>query len=134
VDITLLLTTYNRSPYLSSATESILTQTYPNFELILWDDGSTDRSLQIARHYAQQDDRICLIAAPHRGRAHSLKAAHALAKGDYVGWVDSDDKLAPTALQEPIALLNTQPQVGMVYTDYEVIDAAERPKGLGKRC
>jgi glycosyltransferase involved in cell wall biosynthesis len=131
---TLILTTYNRSPYLSSAIASILAQTYPHFELILWDDGSTDRTLDIARFYARQDDRIRLIAAPHQGRAQSLIAAHALAQGEYVGWVDSDDLLAPTALAETIALFNTHPNIGMVYTDYQVMNEHNQITGLGSRC
>ena len=132
--VTFLLTTYNRASYLPSAIASILTQTYPHFELLIWDDGSTDGTLEIAQSYARQDDRIRLIAAPHQGRAQSLIAAHALAQGDYVGWVDSDDLLAPTALAETIAHLNTHPEVGMVYTDYQVIDEHNRPKGKGSRC
>lgn len=107
--ISLLLTTYNRASYLSSAIASSLAQSYPHFELIIWDDGSTDRTLDIAQSYARQDDRIRLIAAPHQGRTQSLIAAHTLAQGEYVGWVDSDDLLAPTALAETIALLNTHP-------------------------
>jgi cellulose synthase/poly-beta-1,6-N-acetylglucosamine synthase-like glycosyltransferase len=58
-----------------------------------------------------------VISAPHQGRSKALQAAHALATGDYVGWVDSDDLLAPTALAETAAILDAQPGVGMVYTD-----------------
>ena len=133
-NITLILTTYNRSPYLSCAIESVLIQNHHNFELLIWDDGSTDRTLEIAQSYAREDDRIRLIAAPHQGRAQSLIAAHALAQGEYVGWVDSDDLLAPTALAETIAHFNTHPEVGMVYTDYQVIDEHNQLKGQGSRC
>jgi glycosyltransferase involved in cell wall biosynthesis len=62
--ISIITTTYNREKYLSASIESILAQTYPNFELIIWDDGSTDSSLTIAGKYAQQDARIQVIAAP----------------------------------------------------------------------
>lgn len=133
-ETSLILTTYNRSAYLAAAIESVLAQTYSNFELIIWDDGSTDCSLQIAQQYARQDSRIRLVAAPHQGRVRSLKAAHVLAQGAYVGWLDSDDKLALTALEETVAILDAQPQVGMVYTNYQVIDSHERMTGLGKRC
>jgi glycosyltransferase involved in cell wall biosynthesis len=91
--ITLILTTHNREKYLGKAIESILSQTYPHFEVILWDDGSTDTSLAIAQHYATQDPRIRLFPSPHQGRALSLQVAHAHAKGDYLGWVGSDDLL-----------------------------------------
>jgi hypothetical protein len=89
--VSLVITVYNREQYLSDAIESILTQTYTDFELLIWDDGSTDDSVEIAQHYATQDKRIRVIAAPHQGRAPALKAAMAEATGTYVGWVDSDD-------------------------------------------
>jgi glycosyltransferase involved in cell wall biosynthesis len=75
-----------------------------------------------------------VISAPHQGRSKALQAAHALATGDYVGWVDSDDLLAPTALAETAAILDAQPGVGMVYTDYWVIDEQGKNHGLGNRC
>lgn len=120
--VSLVITVYNRERYLSDAIESILTQTYSDFELLIWDDGSTDDSVKIAQHYAMQDKRIRLIAAPHQGRAPVLKAALAEVTGAYVGWVDSDDLLAQTALAETVSVLAQHPQVGLVYTNYLVID------------
>ncbi|MEG3836283.1 MULTISPECIES: sulfotransferase [unclassified Microcoleus] len=131
--ISIITTTYNREQYLSAAIESILAQTYPNFELIIWDDGSTDSSLTIARKYAKQDARIQVTAAPHQGRGIALKAAHTLCKGTYIGWVDSDDLLAPTALEETAAVLDAQPEIGIVYTDCLTIDEKTQVKGLGHR-
>ncbi len=55
-------------------------------------------------------------------------------KGDYLGWVDSDDFLAPTALAETTTILDTHPHVGLVYTDYLAIDENGKVKGLGNRC
>jgi glycosyltransferase involved in cell wall biosynthesis len=52
----LLISVFNCDRYLAEAVESVLTQTYPHFELLIWDDGSTDASLDIAHHYAQRDD------------------------------------------------------------------------------
>jgi glycosyltransferase involved in cell wall biosynthesis len=132
--VTLLLTVYNRSRYLPTAIESVLAQTYPNFELLIWDDGSSDRSLDIAYHYAQYDQRIRVIAAPHQGRAHALSAAHALAAGKYVAWIDSDDRLAPSALASTVTILARQPEIGMVYTDYWAMDEQGQNPRLGRRC
>ena len=129
--ISIITTTYNREQYLSAAIESILGQTYPNFELIIWDDGSTDSCLTIARKYAQQDTRIQVIAAPHQGRGIALKAAHTICKGTYIGWVDSDDLLEPTALQETAAVLDVQPEIGVVYTDCLTINKKTQIQGLG---
>ncbi|WP_293125319.1 glycosyltransferase [Microcoleus sp. bin38.metabat.b11b12b14.051] len=131
--ISIITTTYNREQYLSAAIESVLAQTYPNFELIIWDDGSIDSSLTIARKYAQQDTRIQVIAAPHQGRGIALKTAHTICKGTYIGWLDSDDLLAPTALQETAAVLDAQPEIGAVYTDYLMINEKTQVKKLGHR-
>jgi glycosyltransferase involved in cell wall biosynthesis len=132
--ISLILTVYNRDRYLSAAIESIRNQTYSDFELLIWDDGSTDDSVAIARHYAQTDPRIRVIAAEHQGHVLALKAAHAEINGTYVGWVDSDDLLAPTALEATTAILDADPAIGMVYTDYWVVSKTGRIKGLGRQC
>lgn len=130
----LVIPVYNRAAYLPNAIESILAQTHTDFELLLWDDGSTDDSVAIATHYAQQDKRLRVVAATHQGTAPTLKAAIAQTTAPYVGWVDSDDLLAPTALAETIAILKAHPHVGLVYTDYEVIDAQGTNRGKGSRC
>lgn len=109
------MTVYNRERYVGAAIESVLNQTRSDFELLVWDDGSTDRSLDIARYYQQHEARVQVVAAPHLGRSLSLPAAHAAVTGRYLGWVDSDDLLAPTALEETAAVLDTHPEVGLVY-------------------
>lgn len=132
--VSLVIPVYNRAAYLPAAIDSILAQTHTDFELLLWDDGSTDDSVAIATHYAQRDKRIRVVAAAHQGQTGSLKAAIAQTTGTYVGWVDSDDLLAPTALAETVAVLNANPKVGLVYTNYQVINAEGTVQGLGSRC
>ncbi|PSB42230.1 filamentous hemagglutinin [Cyanosarcina cf. burmensis CCALA 770] len=127
--ISIVVPVYNRERYVGAAIESVLNQTRRDFELLIWDDGSSDRSLDIARHYARLDQRVRVIAAEHRGVAPALKAAFAATTGTYIGSVDSDDFLAPTALEETAAILNTRPEVGFVYTDYQVIDEHGQDRG-----
>jgi glycosyltransferase involved in cell wall biosynthesis len=134
IPISIVITAYNREKYLSQAIASVLSQTYRDFELLIWDDGSSDRSLEIARNYAKRDCRIQVVVAEHQGTAAALKAATAKMTGTYLGWVDSDDVLAPTALAETVRILDKYPKVGMVYTDYFVIDESSRIKDYGKRC
>ncbi|MEG3875535.1 glycosyltransferase [Microcoleus sp. Z1_B5] len=74
--ISIVMTVYNRERYLKAAIESVLAQTYPNFELLIWDDGSTDNSLNIARNYAKLDPRIKALAAEHRGSGYSPGRTH----------------------------------------------------------
>jgi glycosyltransferase involved in cell wall biosynthesis len=132
--VSLVMTVYNRASYLDAAIQSILEQTYPTFELLIWDDGSQDNSLEIAQTYAAQDKRIRLIAAPHQGRAPALQAALAAATGNYLGIVDSDDFLVSSALAETTAILNAHPEIGMVYTDHLLIDHHNQVYGLGECC
>jgi glycosyltransferase involved in cell wall biosynthesis len=132
--ISLVITSYNREAFLEKAILSLLQQTYPHFEILLWDDGSTDSSLSIAQHYAQQDSRIRVVAAPHQGRATALKEAIEQTNHPYLAWIDSDDILASTALEETIAILDAQPNTGMVYTNHLVIDPHDQIQGLGQRC
>lgn len=134
VSISLVVTVYNRQSFLAATIESILAQTYGDFELVIWDDGSTDRSVSIAQQYAEKDDRIQVVLGQNQGVTAALKAAIALTHGPYLGWVDSDDLLAPTALSETIAVLISAPTVGMVYTHYHAMDGAGVDLGLGVRC
>ena len=133
--IALITTVYNRAPFLAQTLDSILAQTYPHFELLIWDDGSTDGSVDIAQHYARLDPRVRLIAFPsNQGLSVSLKSAIAATSGQYLGWVDSDDLLAPTALEATVAVLEEFTDVGLVYTNYNLIDEQGRDCGLGKLC
>jgi len=132
--VSLIITSYNRDRYLSAAIVSVLSQTYPDFELLIWDDGSTDQSLAIAQHYAQRDPRVRVVAAQHAGLATSLKGAIAQTRGKYIGWVDSDDLLAPEALEATVTQLEANSHVGMVYTSYMVIDENTQVTGYGSRC
>lgn len=134
VPYSLVMTVYNRERYLRTAIESVLRQTKGDFELLVWDDGSTDGSVEIACDGAQRDKRVRVVAAQHQGQTRSLKAAIAQTTGDYIGWVDSDDALAPTALEETTAVLDASPEVGLVYTDYMVIDEHGKVRGCGQRC
>ena len=132
--ISLLIVNYNRERYLGAAIESVLSQTKTEFELLIWDDGSTDRSLNIASDFAKQDKRVRVLVGNHQGVAAARQAAIAQTTGTYLGWVDSDDLLAPTALAETTAILDAHPETGMVYTDRLIIDAKNKVNGLDERC
>ncbi|MBE9032071.1 glycosyltransferase [filamentous cyanobacterium LEGE 11480] len=132
--ISIVMTIYNREDYLPQAIESILSQSYTDFELILWDDGSTDQSLEIANYYAAQDHRIQIITAAHQGRGPAIADACRFAQGEYIGLVDSDDLLAQTALAETSQYLDTHSAVGLVYTDYQIINADGSIQGYGHHC
>ncbi|MBW4541355.1 MAG: glycosyltransferase [Myxacorys chilensis ATA2-1-KO14] len=132
--VSIITTVRNREQYLSETIESVLSQSYSNFELLIWDDGSTDDSIEIARHYAAQDKRIRVVAATHHGRVRALIGGILQTTGQYIGLVDSDDLLAITALEETVAVLETNVRIGLVYTDYQTINERNQILGYGKRC
>lgn len=102
--------------------------------MCIWDDGSTDTSPEIAREYAQLDPRICFIPTQHIGRANALRAAIQATNRPYLAWIDSDDLLAPDALAATVNILDSNPQIGMLYTDHWLIDESGKALGIGARC
>ncbi|MDZ7956004.1 CHAT domain-containing protein [Nostoc sp. DedQUE09] len=132
--ISIVIVNYNRESYLKEAIASVLAQTWQNFELLIWDNGSTDGSVAIARAYAQKDGRVRVVEADNQGVAAACKAAIAQTKGTYIGILDSDDILASTALAQTATVLNSHPETGFVYTDYLNIDPNGKVIGYGHRC
>ncbi len=89
--ISVVMSVFNGARYLSEAVESILCQSYRDFEWIIVNDGSTDDSLKICRSYAAQDRRIQLIDQKHKGLTYSLNRGVSLARGEFVARMDADD-------------------------------------------
>jgi len=131
--VSLLIPAYNREAFVAAAVGSVLRQTYHEFELLVWDDGSTDKTADVAERAAAGDERVKLVRAAHVGLCPSINAAAKQLTGKYFGWVDSDDAIAPNALAETVQFLDSNPDVGMVYTDYLTMDESGRVGGLGSR-
>jgi len=89
--VSVLMPVYNAERYLVDATESILNQTFEEFEFIIIDDGSTDGSLSILHEFAARDSRIRLVSRPNRGLVQTLNEGLALARGSFVARMDADD-------------------------------------------
>lgn len=119
--ITVVVPVYNIERYLDRCITSILNQSFTDFELILVDDGSKDKSSQICDSYALQDCRVSVIHKPNGGVSSARNRGIDEAKGNYICFVDSDDWLEPTYLQN---FMDTDPGMyGVVlqsfYYDYE---------------
>lgn len=97
--VSLIIPIYNCEAYLSTCLNSIQNQTFPDFEAILVNDGSTDGSEEICRKYAQADSRFRLISIPNRGAAGARNVGLEAAAGEYIAFTDSDDWLEPDYLQ-----------------------------------
>ena len=93
--LSIIVPIYKIEEFLPHCIESILSQTFQDFELILVDDGSPDRCPAICDKYAKEDSRIKVIHKPNGGLVSARKAGLQIAKGDYVGYVDGDDWIEP---------------------------------------
>lgn len=93
--LSIIMPVYNAGKYLEKSINSILNQTFTDWELICVDDGSTDDSAGILRQYAAGDPRIRIISQPNRGQGAARNRAMAAVKGEYIGFVDADDSVLP---------------------------------------
>lgn len=132
--VSIVIPVYNREKYLGIAVESVLRQTYQDWELIISDDGSTDSSLEMAKLWAVHDSRIKVLTAEHKGAVHALIAGFNAAKGEYIGQLDSDDLLEPEAIELTVKALDEHSEWGMVYTNYRDIDEQGQLLRVGWRC
>jgi len=125
--VSVVMPVHNGRKYLGSAIESILAQTWRDFEMISVDDGSTDGSASILKDYQQQDGRVVIITHPQNlgivsALNHGLKAA----RGKYIARMDADDISLPERFEQQVEFLESHPQVGVVGTEAIFIDDQDR--------
>jgi glycosyltransferase involved in cell wall biosynthesis len=118
---------YNGEQYLRDAIDSIVGQSFSNFEFVVIDDGSTDRSLQILQEYASKDDRFKVTSRPNKGLTKSLSEATVLARGEFVARMDCDDVAMPDRFEKQLGLLRSNPALVAVGGDVTRIDADGTP-------
>ncbi len=112
---------FNSASFVGAAIQSMLDQTWPNWELLVMDDCSTDDTVSIVSAFQQKDSRIVLYRnTENKGIAAQLNRGIGLAKGDYIGRMDSDDLSAPGRLREQLALMEASPETVLCTTDYRV--------------
>jgi glycosyltransferase involved in cell wall biosynthesis len=103
--------TYNASKFVAQAIESILNQTFSEFELLIVDDGSTDNTLDIVKSYAEKDDRIRIIQSEHGGPSKARNIAIAAAHYPWIAILDADDIALPHRLETQIKMAKANPDV-----------------------
>lgn len=104
-ELSIIIPVYNSVNYLRQTIQTVLQQTYKNFELLLVDDGSTDRSLSICQQMAAQDDRIRIIHKENGGVSSSRNCGIDAATGTYIAFVDADDCIDPVMYEMMISIL-----------------------------
>lgn len=129
------LPVYNGERYLSAAIESVLAQTFRDFELIICDNASTDGSEAICRAFAARDERVRYIRNERNlGAAPNYNLTFALARGGYFKWMAHDDLIAPTYLERCVAVLDEHPGVVVCYPRAVFIDERDATIGYDDEC
>ena len=126
--ISVLMSVYNGERYVREAVESMLNQTFTDYEFIIVDDGSTDSTWQILQGYAASEPRVVLVRnETNVGLTGSLNKGLDLARGEYIARMDADDVSLPHRLAAQVAFLDGSPEVGVVGSAVQVIDANGSP-------
>lgn len=121
--ISIVLPVYNGSRFLKESVDSIIAQSYSDWELILVNDCSTDNTLDICKDYSMKDSRISVYTNQKNMRqTWSMNFGFSKAKGDYLTWTSDDNRYKPTALEEMISYLENHQDCDFVYCDYDTID------------
>ena len=108
------MSVYDGERFLREAIDSILTQTFHDFEFIIVNDGSTDGSAAILDSYAKSDARLRVYDQANRGQCASDNRGCKLARGKYIARMDADDVSTPDRLEKQIAFLENHPKVGLL--------------------
>lgn len=119
-DITIIMSVYNTERYIKAAIESILNQTFTNFELLVIDDGSADDSIKITHSF--KDPRIRIVHQTNHGLVYSFNKGLKLARAELIARMDSDDICLPSRLDKEFAWITAEPRRGLVGTFFAYID------------
>ena len=125
--ISIIIPVYNSSLYIGNCLDSILSQDFKDFELILIDDGSTDNSPEICKTYQQRDGRIKILKKDNGGQGSARNLGLKISIGKYIMFIDSDDAIGLNTLQRNFEILNANPSIECLqyplYRNYSAKDA-----------
>jgi len=122
--ISIVMPSFNQAQFIERSILSVLAQDYPNIELIVIDGGSTDGSEEIIRRYANQ--LAYWVSEPDEGQAQAINKGIAQATGEWIGWQNSDDLFAPSAIAEMVACALKNPKTELVIGDIAMIDTEDQ--------
>lgn len=126
--VSIVLPTYNGEKYLADSIESVINQTYKNWELIIINDCSTDKTLEIAQNYAAKDNRIKVYSNDENLKVpKSLNRGFSLANGEYFTWTSDDNMYKPRAIEYMVNYLDNNRNFNMVSCDFEFVNENKTP-------
>ncbi|MDX1914639.1 MAG: glycosyltransferase family 2 protein [Methylophilus sp.] len=121
--ISVVMSVYNAETYLAKAIDSVLNQTFKDFEFLMMDDGSTDKSLEIINQFAEKDSRCRVFTRENKGLIVSRNELVSFAKADIIANMDADDICMPTRLEQQYAFLCAHPECVVVTSPVILIDS-----------
>jgi glycosyltransferase involved in cell wall biosynthesis len=127
--VSIILPLYNGAKWISQAIESVLAQTYKDFELIIVDDGSTDNSREIISSY-QYDKRVHYIYQENRGFSSALNRGINESRGEYIGFIGQDDLYMQNKLKIQVKYLDKHKDVDLLHSNYYFIDSNGKVRGV----
>ncbi len=126
--VTIVTPSYNQARFLEATLRSVLEQDYPRIEYLVVDGASTDGSVEIIRRYA---DRLAWwVSEKDSGQSEAINKGLRRARGEFVGWLNSDDIYLPGAVSAAVRVFQSHPQAGLVYGDALAIDTDGKPFNL----
>ena len=128
--VSVVMSVYNGERFLREAVDSILGQTYRDLELIVVNDGSKDGSAEILEGQGRVDSRLRVYHQANMGLTRSLNRGVGLSTGEYIARMDADDVADPRRIEAQVAFMDRHPDVGLLGTGYQEIDAGGRVIGV----
>jgi glycosyltransferase involved in cell wall biosynthesis len=126
--VSVIIPTYNAEKYIAKTIQSVLNQTYQDFEVLVIDDASPDRSVAVCRQF--KDSRIRVISQANRGLPGARNTGIRAAKGEFIAFLDADDIWLPEKLEKHVQQLDQRPEVGISFSYSAFIDDTDALTGL----
>jgi glycosyltransferase involved in cell wall biosynthesis len=125
--VSVIIPAYNAEAFISRTLQSVISQTYKNIEILVVDDGSRDKTVEIVESFAQKDSRIILLKQPNSGVASARNLAIENSRGEYIAPIDADDIWYPQKLEKQVqCMLQGDISVGLVYAWSVFIDKEDK--------
>ncbi|MHC4171646.1 MAG: glycosyltransferase [Planctomycetota bacterium] len=124
--LSVIIASYNHQDYIAETLKSLEQQTFQDFEIIVVDDGSTDKTVEVVKNFPS---RAQIFTQENQGVVVARNRGASLAKGEYICFVDSDDVVLPDRFARQVAAMGSNPELGLVFADALIIDSAGRQIG-----